>query len=84
MVHIGELTLAALLLAAPASALYHKSGPVKLLDSKTFDTDILQSDNAAVSILRFPILAQLRANWNVIADRRVCCADYPWLIRNNC
>ncbi|KAF8424664.1 hypothetical protein EV426DRAFT_665433, partial [Tirmania nivea] len=48
MVHIRELTLATLLLAIPASALYTKSGPVQLLDSKSFENEILQSDNAAI------------------------------------
>jgi len=48
MVHIRELTLAALLLTSPASALYSSSGPVQLLDPKSFDKEILQSDHAAV------------------------------------
>jgi len=51
MVHIRELTLAALLLAAPASTFYTKSGDVQLLDAKSFDKEILQSSNAAVSII---------------------------------
>lgn len=49
MVHVRELTLAALLLTGPASALYSKSGPIQLLDPKSFDKEILQSDHAAVS-----------------------------------
>ncbi|KAF8469628.1 hypothetical protein BDZ91DRAFT_720606 [Kalaharituber pfeilii] len=48
MVHIRDLTLAALLLAAPASALYSKSGPVQLLDKKNFDSEILHSEHAAI------------------------------------
>ncbi|RPB19833.1 thioredoxin-domain-containing protein [Terfezia boudieri ATCC MYA-4762] len=48
MVQIPKLTLAALLLAGPASALYTKSGPVQLLDQKSFEKEILQSDSAAI------------------------------------
>ncbi|KAF8418244.1 hypothetical protein BGX38DRAFT_1147519 [Terfezia claveryi] len=48
MVQILELTLAALLLTGPASALYTKSGPVQLLDQKSFEKEILHSDSAAI------------------------------------
>lgn len=50
MVYIREVTLAILLLAGPASAFYSKSGPIQLLDPKSFDKEVLQSDHAAVSI----------------------------------
>ena len=73
MVHIRGLTLTALLVAAPAAALYMKSGSVQILDSKSFEKEILQSDNAAVSIMVY-YWAQLTVVTDVVdvsVDRRV-------------
>lgn len=51
MVHIRDITLAAAaLLLARVSGFYTKSGPVLVLDAKSFEKEIIQSEHAAVRL----------------------------------